>query len=228
MIMNTRTVISITLLAFGVGGLCGYMSRVRSTDSSLVLSTKDLLSDEYVTPPDTFSRIKNTRNALDALSTRAALGITETLAAYDSLPRTSESERRKSEEILARAIHASEGAMQEFEGTPQQLVIVPTFLRALRMAGQFNRWIELYVQTLYAHPTHAVVSNLANDAAKISQVSGQQQQVLEALRYVIASPAEFEGRAEVQAALTSAFASTNSQASVQSSQTDHPFNCLQL
>jgi hypothetical protein len=228
--MKMRTVISTVLAAFAAGGFAGYWFRAYNSDSSLVLSTKDLLSDEYVTPPDTFSRIKNTRNALDSLSTRVALGITDTLAAHDRLPRTSEVEKKKAQEVLERAIRAGQAAMQEFEGTPQQLVIVPAFLRALRVAGQFNRWIEVYVQTLYTHPTDPVLCSLGQDAVKIGKLCGQLQEVLEALRYVSACPAEFAGRAEVQAALTSAFVSASEDAPLQPGKSDcpHSFNCLQL
>jgi hypothetical protein len=220
--MKTRLVISTVLVALAAGGLSGYWLRAHNPDSSLVLSTKDLLSDEYVSPPDTFSRIKNTRNALDSLTTQAALGITDTLATYDGLPRTSESDRRKADEVLQRAIRAGQAAMQEFDGTPQQLVIAPGFLRALRIAGQFNRWVDVYLKTLYTHPTASILCNLAHDAVKIGKLCGQQQQVLEALRYVSACPAEFAGRAEVQAAFTSALASTNGDAPPQPCQSDYP------
>jgi hypothetical protein len=225
--MNARTVLSIVLLSFGAGGLCGYVFRLHSTDSSLVLSAKDVLTDEYVTSPDTFSRVKNTRNALDSLSTQVALGITESLVAYDRLPRTSESEKKKAQQVLERAIHAGESAMKEFEGTEQQLTITRVFLSALREAAEFHRWIQVYTTAFYAHPTDGALCHLAGDAIKISQAAGQQRQVIEALRYALAFPAEFAGRAEIQAALTSASASTRAEACTQSSQTD-PLNCPQL
>ena len=116
--------------------------------------------------------------------------------------------------------------MQEFEGTEQQLTITQVFLSALREGAQFNRWLEVYTTALYAHPTDGALCHLAGDAIKISQAAGQQKRVIEALRYALAFPAEFAGRAKIQAALTSV--STKAEACTQSNQTEHSLNCLQL
>jgi hypothetical protein len=201
--MNAPTASTI-LISLAAGGLCGYLSCAHHPNSSFTRSTRDVFSDEYVTPPDTFSRIKNIRNSLDSLGTRVALGMTGTLAAYDGLPRTSESERRKAEQVLERTIDSGEAAMQEFQGTQQEPVVAQAFLRALRKAGRFNRWVDVYLKQVYTHPTDPIVCDLANEAIKISRMVGQQQRVLEALSHVIASPIEFAGRTEVQTALTSA------------------------
>jgi tetratricopeptide (TPR) repeat protein len=210
--VRTRTLVSTILLAVGAGGLSGYFLRAQKAESSLVVSVQDVINAEYLAPPDTFSRIKNTRNALDSLSTRVQIGISDALMAYKQNPRNNESEKKKAEQVLERAIQAGEAAMQEFEGTGQQLGITHLFLRVLREAGQFNRWLEVYTSALYIHPTDLALCHLAGDAVKISRAAGQQQQVIEALRYALAFPADFAGRAEVQAALTSAFASVNADA----------------
>lgn len=61
----------------------------------------------------------------------------------------------------------------------------------------------MYVKALYKHPTHLVVSRLAKDAVRIGKLSGQLSRVLNALRYLCASPQEFDGKREIQAALSS-------------------------
>jgi hypothetical protein len=207
--MNKRAAILAILVVFAAGGLFGYLFRARNTDASLVLSIKDVITDEYIAPPDTFSRVKNTKYAFDSLSTRVAIGITDAIAAYDRLPRTSESEIKTAGQVLARALHAGEAAMLDFEGTEQQAIIAQAFLHALRKAGEFNRWVEVYTKALYTHPTHRALCGLASEAIKISKAAGQQQRVLDALTYVLASPAEFAGRTAIQAALASAFASAS-------------------
>jgi hypothetical protein len=220
--MKTRVVISIILFSFAAGGAVGYLLRAQKTDGSLVVSAKDFITEEYLAAPDTFSRIKNTRNSLDSLSIRLGIGITDALAAYDRLPKTNEAERRKADEVLDRALHTAEAAMREFEGTQQQWVVATVFLEALRKAGRLDRWIEVYIETLYRCPTHPAVSNLANDAVKIGRLAGQELRVLEALRYVSASPAEFSGRAEVEAALDSAPVSVGGEDSARRGQRDNP------
>jgi hypothetical protein len=199
-----KAAISIILLSLAVGGAGGYLLRAQRTDGSLVLSLKDAMQEEYLAPPDSFSRIKNTRNSLDALSARLGVGIMDAMVAYDRLPKGSEADRKEAEQVLERAIRAAEAAEQEFEGTEQQLEITPVLLVALQKAGRFDRWTEVYLKTLYEHPTHDAVARFANDAVKISKQAGQQKHVIEALEYLSVFPAEYAGRAEILAALGSA------------------------
>lgn len=201
--MRTRAAISIILLSLASGGAGGYLLRAQKTDGSLVLSLKDAVQEEYLAPPDSFSRVKNTKSTLHGLSERLRIGIMDAVLEYDRLPKGSESEGRKAEQVLERAIHAAEAATQEFEGTEQQLEVAQGLLIALQKAGHFDRWTEVYLKALYEHPTHPVVSRLANEAVRISNMAGRQKPVLEALAYLSAFPAEFAGRAEIEAALNS-------------------------
>ena len=74
--MKTYTAVSVILLTL-VSGSAGYLFRAHKTDGSLVLSVGDVMKDEYFVPPDSFSRIENTKNALEALCNRQRLGIRE-------------------------------------------------------------------------------------------------------------------------------------------------------
>jgi hypothetical protein len=199
-----KAAISISLFCLAAGGAGGYLLRAQRTDGSLVLSLKDAMQEEYLAPPDSFSKIQNTRNSLDALSARLRMGIMDAMVAYDQLPKSNEAERTQAQQVLERAIRAAEAAEQEFEGTEQQLEITQVLLVALQKAGRFDLWTELYLKTLYEHPTHDVVAHFANDAVKISKLAGQEKLVLEALEYLSAFPAEFTGRAEILAALDTA------------------------
>lgn len=218
----------IILVAFAAGGLAGYLVRTQIGDASVVLSAKEVVTEEYLTPPDTFSKVRNTRNALDGLSARVEIGIREALAAYDRLPQTNAKEKSAAEQVLGRAIQAGEDAMEEFEGTEQQITIVQPLLHALRKGGRFDRWIELYTRALYTHPTHRAVCDLAVEAVKIGQASGQQQRVIEALRYADNSRTTFAGRAEIEAAVNSALALAKLHNPLQSSQAACSFSRLQL
>jgi len=200
--MRTRAAISIIVLSLA-SGAGGYLLRAQKTDGSLVLSLKDAMREEYLVPPDSFSRVKNTKSTLDALSARFGFGIMDAILAYTRLPKSSASEARKAEQVLEGAIHAGEAAMQEFEGTEQQLAVAQSLLLALQKAGRFDRWTEVYLKALYEYPTHPVVSRFANEAVRISKLAGKQKQVLEALAYLSAFPAEFAGRVEIEAALSS-------------------------
>jgi len=204
--MSTHATIPIILLSLAAGGAGGYLLRAHKTDGSVVLSLKDVVQEEYLAPPGSFSRVQNTRDMLDALSVRAAIGIMDAVSAYDQLPKNSESEKKKARELLERAINAAEMAMQEFQGTEQQLEVAHGLLLALEKAGRFDRWTEVYLHVLHEYPSQPLVSRLAKDAVKIGELAGQQKKVLEALWCLSAFPAPFAGRTEVVAALRSAHA----------------------
>jgi len=192
------------MLSLACGGAGGYLLRAHRTNGASVLSLKDVVREEYFAPPDSFSRITNTRNTLDALSERLGFGILDVVVAYRRLPKHTELERRKAEQLLEHAIQAAETGMQEFEGTEQQLEVVRSLLFALQEAGRFDRWTEVYLKVLHEHPTHPLVAHLANEAVKLSRLSGQQGRVLQALSNLNAFEPAFTGRAEIEAAISSA------------------------
>lgn len=120
------------------------------------------------------------------------------------LSKGNEIERSKADQVLERAIRAAEAAMREFKGTEQQLEAAQVLLVVLQKAERFDRWTEVFLEALYKHPTHPVVARFAHDAVRISELAGQQKQVLDALAYLSDFPAEFAGRGEIEAALSSA------------------------
>jgi hypothetical protein len=197
--MRAPAAIALALLALVSAG-AGYLLRAQKTDGSLVLSVRDVVQEEYLVAPDSYSRVENTKNTLDGLCTRVRLGIQEATEAYDRLARNKTSKGRAAV-VLERAIRDAETTMGEFEGTEQQLYVVQDLLGLLERARRFEQWTQLYLKALYERPTHCVVSHLAHKAVRISKLAGQQKQVLDALRYLAAVPAEFGGRAEIEAAL---------------------------
>ena len=200
--MKTYTAISVILLTL-VSGSAGYLFRAHKTDGSLVLSVGDVMKDEFFVPPDSFSRIENTKNALEALCNRQRFGLREATVAYDRLVRKGETSKRQAEMVLERAIRDAETAVGEFEGTEQNLYVLQDYLGLIERAGRFDLWTQFYLKALYEHPTHLVVSRLAKKAVRISKMAGQQEKVLDALRYLSAYPEEFAGRSEIKAALSS-------------------------
>lgn len=200
--MRIRVAILLMSLALASGG-AGYWLRSEKTDGSLVLSVRDVVREEYLVPPDSFSRVENTKNTLNALCARLRIGIQEATVRYDRLARNGESSKPEAAMVLDRAIHNAERVVGEFEGTAQQLYVIQDLLGLLERAGRLDLWTELYLKALREHPTHSAVLQLASKAVRFSKLSGQQKQLLDALRYASAFPAEFEGRREIDAALAS-------------------------
>jgi hypothetical protein len=178
--------------------------RAHKTDGSIVLSVNDMVQEEYLARPDSFSRVENTKNSLDALCTEVRYGLEQAIVDYERLARSGAASNGQAAVVLVGAIHDGEVAVREFEGTEEQLYIVQDLLRLLERAGRFEQWTQLYLKALYQYPTQHVVSDLAGKAVELSSQSGQAKQVLEALRYLAGLPVDFAGRAEVEAALSSA------------------------
>jgi hypothetical protein len=198
--MRAPAAIALVSLAL-VSASAGYLLRAQKTDGALVLSVRDVVQEEYLVAPDSYSRVENTKNTLDGLCTRVRLGIEEATATYERLAKNGETSNRQAAVVLERAIRDAETAVREFEGTEQQLDVVQDLLRLLERSGRFDLWTRFYLKALYERPTHQIVSHFASEAVRISKLAGQQKQVLDALRYLAAVPAEFAGRAEIEAAL---------------------------
>lgn len=199
-----HTLICMIALALTGGGAGGYLLRAQKTDGSMVLSLKDAVQEEYLAPQDSFSRIRNTKNTLDALSLRSELGIKDALLVYSQLPKTSDEETAQAKQILDRIINAAEEAVQEFEGTTQQVPVVQSLLLALEKSERFDRWTEVYLKALHEHPTHPLIGRLASDAVRNSTLAGQQERVLGALSYISAFGPSFEGKQKIEVALKGA------------------------
>jgi hypothetical protein len=202
--MRRHTLLSIIALSLAAGGAGGYLLRAQKMDGSMVLSLKDAVQEDYLASQDSFSRVRNTRNTLDALSTRYGIEIMDALWAYAQLPKDSDSDREKAGQFLDRILLAAEASMQEFEGTAQQLAVTQSYLFALQRAERFDRWTEVYLKAVHEHPTHPFVARMANDAVKISKLAGQQDRVIGALRHLLDFEPASADRPEIAAALNAA------------------------
>lgn len=126
--------ISVVILTLG-SGIAGYLLRASRTDGSLVLQAQDVVREEYFASPDSFSRVENTKNALDGLCAQLGVEIQEATVAYDKLARNGQTSSSQAAVVLEGAIRDSQTVMQEFEGTEQQLDILQDHLRLLEKSG---------------------------------------------------------------------------------------------
>lgn len=200
-IMKTAPLIWAIMLILTAGGAGYWLGAERAGEVS-VLAARAIPPLDYLTRPESFSRITNTRNSLQGLCLRFLLQVENNRSA-DRLPvgRWAAS-REISEPHLESAIRDLERARQEFAGTEQELYCAQDLLRALKAAGRFDRWIEVYLKGLYEHPTHPVVARFAKDAIAFGMAAKREEDVLAGLRHLRAIPLDFEGKATVEAILT--------------------------
>jgi hypothetical protein len=202
-IMKTGPLIWAVMLVLTAGG-AGYWLRAQRTGEVSVTQAWSIPPLDYLIGPDSFSRIKNARNSLQGLCLRLRLQVQNRLLAEHLFLGRRAVSRQTSEPRLEGAIRDLERGMQEFEGTEQDLYCAQDLLLALKTAGRFDRWIEVYLKGLYEHPMHPVVARFAKDAIALGRAAGREEDVLAGLRHLTAIPLDFEGRDAVQAALIEA------------------------
>jgi hypothetical protein len=200
-IMKTGPLIWAVMLVLTAGG-AGYWLRAQRTGEVSVTQAWSIPPLDYLIGPDSFSRIKNARNSLQGLCLRLRLQVQNRLLAEHLFLGRRAVSRQTSEPRLEGAIRDLERGMQEFEGTEQDLYCAQDLLLALKTAGRFDRWIEVYLKALYEHPTHPLVACFAKDAIAFGIAAGRAEDVLAGLRHLSAIPLGFEGKARVQAILT--------------------------
>jgi hypothetical protein len=186
------------LLTLGAGWT-GY--RVHQTkEAHASLPAGAVPSIECLAGPESFSRVDNAKNTLEALCLRLRLKAQNELVAIMQEPSAS-SQRRQALEPLIRQLEAG---MHDFEGTEQELEFAQDLFVAYNCTAQFERWIDLYLMVSYRHPMHPVPLRLAHQALALGRQAGRLQDVLQALRHVNAIPFDFEGKDKVAAVLNRA------------------------
>jgi hypothetical protein len=195
--MNTKLKHLIwALLLVTAGGWAGYRSRPLEA-SDLVLSKEATPQVDYLIGAQSFSRIENTKTTLEGLCRRVCLEARTKLLT----PKYSGSSSSQETECLASVIRALEQGMHEFEGTEQELELVQELLVTLKRAEHFDRWLDVYLKTLYEHPTHPVPLHFAQEALAVSHAVGRQGEVLAGLRHLLTIPLDFDGKDGVAALL---------------------------
>ncbi len=190
-----------TVLVALVSGWSGYWLHERGTDGSRSRPATWMPGVEYLTRPQSFSRVENARNSLEALCVRVRLEIQNGIMAHAKSPGVLHVSSAEAELPLDRVIHDCEQVMRDFEGTDQEVYLAQDLLWALKKTRRFDRWTEVYLKALYEHPTHPVVGCLAQEAITIGRLAGQEREVFAGLEHLSAIPIEFENKDRIRAAL---------------------------
>lgn len=182
----------------------GYWARVHAENSGTFLAAKSLPQIDYVVVPETFSRIENAHQSLQGLCSQLRLEVESRLSEHQRLRLQPAASSAAMDVILSRIVRDLEDGLKEFEGTDQQLYVAEDLLRVLRREGRFGRWVELYLQAAYEHPTHPVVSRFAVEAISIGKLAGREEDVISGLTHLSSIPFDFQGKAKIEAALIGA------------------------
>jgi len=197
--MKVPSPVWVVVALLSAGGV-GYHLAAERKDSGSWLALERTPPLEYYATQESFSEVENTKSSLEALCLRFRTAVRAKRVADREANVRSCGAGAASEPHLDSAIADLEQGMSEFAGTDQELDVAEDLLLALKMAKQFDRWVDVYLKALYEHPTHRVVARLARDAASIANQCGREQNVLAGLLYMRSIPMEFQGNSRREAA----------------------------
>lgn len=99
------------------------------------------------------------------------------------------------------AINMLDEVIPEFRGTGAELQLLQPLLYALKQESLYDRWLDVYLDALYRHPTHEMVGDLAEEAAAISRAVSRENEVATGFRYVSGVPLNFLAKSQLERSL---------------------------
>ena len=196
--MKIRQIIHLALFSL-MAGCGGYYVRMLCAEPTRYVSTKDWASLDYFFSAQSFSEIETARALLDALAARYLVGVDTQRALGIQAVRTGTGGPPQ-QLNLAETIRLLEEGIESFKGTEQEFHLTERLLLALEKEGSSNRWLDVYLDALYRHPTAGLVGEYARAAVSTGQATGRLEQVRKAFRHVCETPFDFAGKRDVQAA----------------------------
>jgi len=194
--------VALMFLVSAVTGWVGYYVGVMREPRAIHMPSGAMVPLDYLASAKSFSEVEHARAVLDALAVRyvdnaQALMVREIMSRNSSFGiRQSNSERP-----MVTAIKMLDEAIPEFRGTGVELRLLQPLLYALKQERFYDRWLDVYLDALYRHPTDEMVSALAEEAVIISQAVGRERELTTGLRYVSGIPLNFRTNSRIERSL---------------------------
>jgi hypothetical protein len=103
-----------------------------------------------------------------------------------------------SERPMVAAINLLDEAIPEFQGTAAELKLLQPLLYALKQEKSYDRWLDVYLDALYRHPTEKEMSSLAGEAVAISQAVGRENELSTGLKLISGIPQSFPAKSRIE------------------------------
>lgn len=170
-----------------LAGIAGYRLHDYQRNSNSVTKIGAPWDLDYFTHPESFSEIEASRTDMEGLAARYRTEIrTRYLYAADSAQPVA---RRRSSVIAE-----LERGVEEFRNTPGEPLVLQDLLLLLKQAGEYDRWLTVYLDMLYRRPTEEIIGILAREAQELGTAVGRAAEVDAALRHVLEIPREFPSK----------------------------------
>ncbi|HOY60122.1 MAG TPA: hypothetical protein PK640_18540, partial [Verrucomicrobiota bacterium] len=147
---------------------------------------------------ESFSEVEHARAVLEALAERY-VETAQCLIAQEIMSRSGNLAVPEpgSERSITAAIKLLDEAIPEFRGTEVELQLLRPLLYALKQERFYDRYLDVYLDLLYRHPTHALVGVLADEAAAMSRVAGRQEELTAGLRHISGIPLDSSTKSRI-------------------------------
>jgi hypothetical protein len=206
--MNLKHVALLCLVS-AVTGLAGFYAGAMRETGTTRLPRGAMLALDYLASAESFSEVEAARATLEGLAARYAENA-QSLIAEEIMSRSASSEIRRStaERPMVAAINLLDEVMPEFQGTGVELQLLPPLLYALKQERRYDRWLDVYLDALYRHPTASLVSDLTEEAVVISQTVSREDELSTALRHLSDIPLNSLDKSRIELSLIRVGAST--------------------
>ena len=184
--MNHRALL--ILLPVFAGWVGYYFGAMRETSVTHMARGATLSLDDLVSA-ESFSEVEHARALLDALAARY-VEKAQVLIAQEIIGRSAHLgvQEPGSERPITAAIKLLDEAIPEFRGTEVEPQLLRPLLYALKQEGFYDRWLDVYLDLLYRHPTHKIAGVLADEAVAVSRVAGRQEELSIGLKHLSGIP----------------------------------------
>jgi hypothetical protein len=189
------------LCLFLIGIVCGFSIAVwKNTNPTTKLSARSGLILEQLLSPESFSEVENAKSLLTALSIRCVTDVQSRQIALTPIKNSSSGSNSKLLEQWLRIASDLEKSRLDFLGTSEEKRITAELLAVLQRADCPDRWLTVYLNYLYQHPTSELAGSLVNEAAAEAVTTQREAELARAFEHVSTIPLEFPGKQAIQLA----------------------------
>ncbi len=190
--------VTLGLVALVLAAVIGFMSGAMRSGASGTLALQQRVPFDVFWNQQSFSEVENTMAKLEALS---AEFLTEVRLRHDisasTWPASQPAGGRSYSVDPAHAIGEIQKGIEGFKGTEQELLLSRELLSLLKRQHLDERWLNVYLAILYAHPMDPLVASAAADAVMISTQIGRGDELARAFAFLNFIPLEFPGKERI-------------------------------
>lgn len=177
--------------AMVLAGIVGYRIHDYRRETSSAMAIGGSWDLDYFTRPGSFSEVEATRADLEGLAYRYR---SEIRTRFLYTPETVRPVAQRRSSVIA---ELEQGA-KEFRDAPGESFLVQDLLLLLKQSGDYNRWLNVYLDLLYRRPTEEVLGLFAKEAQQLGSATGRTAEVESALRHLLEIPIESPAKRHLQ------------------------------